>query len=188
MGVQIGQTSAAVLRLDSIAVRRRARTGNDQLSEQARPREEQADLRAGFGRDTLSAQGAALETVSKNLARARELVPSVEELSARAREAAAREAAETAARQQKVRELEVAVKANAPQQEEPVRTVPKAEPFARLFDATEKQTVATEASEPTQDAPQAQAQAQAAEETPAPSPTPEPAQRDGAAALLDLLA
>lgn len=182
MGVQIGQTSAAVLRLDSIAVRRRARTGNDQLSEQARAREDQVEIRAGFGRDTLSPQGAALETVSKNLARARELVPTVEELSARAREASAREAAETAARQQKASEAEAIAKANATVEERAVSAVPKAEPFARFFETQEKQISAPEQSAPAQEAPQAQA----AEDTPAPSPTPE--QRDGAAALLDLLA
>lgn len=187
MGVQIGQTSAAALRLDSIAVRRRARTGNDQLSEQARPREEQDDIRAGFGRDTLSPQGAALETVSKNLARARELVPSVEELSARAREAAAREAAETAARQQRAREAEAVAKngGDTAATEQPVTAVPKAEPFARFFEAQEKKAAASEQSAPAQEAREAQA---AAEENEAPAPTPEPAQRDGAAALLDLLA
>lgn len=184
MGVQVGQTSAAVLRLDSIAVRRRARTGNDQLSEQARPREDAVDVRAGFGRNTLSPQGAALETVSKNLARARELVPSVEELSARAREASAREAAETAARQQKASEAETIAKANSAEPERAVSAVPKAEPFARFFEAQENQASSPEVNVPAQEAPQAQA----AEATPAPSPTPEPAQRDGAAALLNLLA
>lgn len=53
---------------------------------------DQAEIRAGFGENTLSPSGAALRTISRNLEAARRLVPSVEELQQAARQRAAEQA------------------------------------------------------------------------------------------------
>jgi len=100
MGVRIGQTPAAITRLDSTSVRRNARTGEGQLFPKD-PNAKQPDpIRAGFGKGSLSSQGAAFETVSKNLKYVRDTQPTVEEL----QESAAEKAAE--ARQQAAEQTE----------------------------------------------------------------------------------
>lgn len=178
MGTSIGQTPAALARLDNFTVRRRARAGEERLSGQTQGgRSEEAEVRAGFGEGTLSAQGAALKTVSTNLRRARELVPSVEESQARARAAAA----EAAARFERQTEQDAA---EAPQNEReaaPAPTLvtarPPAEPRARFF-AQEDDNTPVASFAPV-------ATAVSGTEAPAPSA---PQTRDRAAALLDILA
>lgn len=173
MGVQIGQTSAALIaRLDSSVVRRRARTDEGQLFEQARKRraEQEDSFQAGFGEETLSPQGAALKTVSSNLERARDLVPTVEEALEGVREAAAEAAARLEA-EQAARQAPETVDAPT------ISAKPRAEPLARIF-AQEKPRTASAGFE--RRAP--------ATESPAATPQPSGAPRDAVAAQLDLLA
>lgn len=183
MGTAIGQTAAALVRLDAGTVRRRARAGEDRLSGQGSDsRSEEPETRAGFGVGTLSPQSAALKTVSTNLQRARELVPTVEELQARARAASAEAAAKLevseAARENSVKE------SNSGTAETPtlVTARPKAEPLARLF-SEERPAAVEQAGGVTQEAAAAPPQGVAT------IPTSNNAeQRDGASALLDVLA
>jgi len=188
MGVRIGQTPAAITRLDSTSVRRNARTGEGQLFPKD-PNAKQPDpIRAGFGKGSLSSQGAAFETVSKNLKYVRDTQPTVEEL----QESAAEKAAE--ARQQAAEQTEGAATsgnadsvAAAPGQ--PVSAKPKAEPLARVF--AQRQGSAPAASGPTAAPSQAAAAtvntgADAGKQALA-SPSA-PGQQDAPAALLNLLA
>lgn len=180
MGVAIGQTPAALSRLDAATVRRRARAGEERLSGQAGSgQREEPEVRAGFGAGTLSAQGAALKTVSTNLRRARELVPTVEELQAKAREAAAAAAAAEQARTQTAAERQDVRSADTAAQEPPtlVTALPKAEPQARRF-AEENTPVPTPAPVDTANG-DANATAPASPASPS---------YDGASALLDVLA
>lgn len=173
MGTAIGQTPAALARLDSLTVQRRARSGEERLSGQGgRGRGEEPVVRAGFGEGTLSAQSAALKTVSTNLRRARELVPSVEELQARARAAAAAAAAKLEA----TSEREPAVPQTATEDVVPtlVSARPQADPRARFFAEEQPEPVVRVAAPAENEStPQAPAGAEA---------------RDGASALLDILA
>lgn len=178
MGVRIGQTPVALGRLDSITVRRNARSGEDQLISQARQKREENPVRAGFGKDTLSSVGAAAQAVSSNLESARQITPSVEEL---------RQEAEAAAEvQRRITEQQESPRpaSNTPAEpsalEKSVSARPKAEPLARFFSPSD-----------TNDAPEAVP----AVATPAISATPasaepvaSPNQDDGASALLNLLA
>lgn len=180
MGATIGQVPSALARLDFSTVRRRARAGEEDLSAQARVRRnDEPEVRAGFGKDTLSPQAAALKTVSTNLRRARELVPTVEEIQEQARRAAA----EAAARAEQRRERSSPEEAATPEQE-PVRARPAADPRVRRFSA--------EGGSPGEGSalPQlGQASATGAEaNAPAPVAAPAAAQQDGAAALFDVLA
>lgn len=178
MGVRIGQTPAALVRLDSITVRRNARSGEDQLSTQARKRED-PPVRTGFGKGTLSIVGAAAQAVSSNLESAREITPSVEELRQEA-EAAAQVQRKLAEQQQPAPAPENAAP-NPSALERAVSARPKAEPLAKIFTQPEP----SEAPQGTAPAPlpiEAAANAAPAE------PVNSPKQDDGASALLNLLA
>jgi len=101
MGLRIGDTVAAAAALRQPpppprqdAVRPDVAEGRqDQTPPRNRNRGEQEDtLQVGFGENTVSVPGVALSTVGRNLANARDAVPSVEELQdeLRARQAEAR--------------------------------------------------------------------------------------------------
>jgi hypothetical protein len=104
MGLYIGQNPAISAGNDVVASARarRARREAARRDEavRARPREVPEPVRAGFGKNTLSPPAAALITLGANLERAREVVPTFEELRAELRaareEAARREAASEA--------------------------------------------------------------------------------------------
>lgn len=177
MGVRIGQTPAALVRLDTITVRRNARSGEDQLNTQARKREE-PPVRTGFGKGTLSIVGAAAQAVSSNLESAREITPSVEELRQEAEAAA--QVQRKLAEQQPAPAQEQSVPNPSPL-EQAVSARPKAEPLAKIFTQPEP----SEAPQGTAPAPspiEAAANAAPAE------PVNSPKQDDGASALLNLLA
>lgn len=181
--VAIGQSSAASVPLDSAFARRKARAGEGQLLEQSRAREGRSTdvIQAGFGKDTLSPQGAALETVATGLERARELVPSVEELRAQAAQAAA----EAEARLEELRAAsESARKESEAAAPATVSARPKAEPLAIRFFGGPKLVVAKPEPAEAQPAPSAAAARFVAQES-----TPAvPGGNDGSAALLDLIA
>lgn len=182
MAIQIGQNSSRIpVRVERETVRRQVRTGEGQLlGQKRRDGEEETlqDARAGFGKDTLSAQGAALATVSTNLRRARKLVPSLEESQQRAREAVSRDQDTFRQRQQQLervgQDFEGSSEGEAPVK---VSLLPRVEPRAKYF-ARDPFTTALNDSA---DAARADATERTRIEAAAPA-------RDGSAQLLDLLA
>ena len=101
MGLPIGQASIAVSTAANTVANRTTRPDVQPAApaEEARlvQREESsAPPAAGFGENTLSPLSAALETLDTNLEVAQEVVPTVEELRARARVAQAERQAQTA--------------------------------------------------------------------------------------------
>lgn len=185
MATPIGQNApASLVRVERETVRRQVRTGAGQLLGQKKAEAEDATLpntRAGFGKDTLSPQGAALATVSTNLRRARRLVPSVEETQQRAREAISQE--QDAARQRRERLERVGQDAAERESSTPQATVslrPRVEPRARFFArdpfAQGQEPNAVDTRRNSEQGSNAAAQTASAQ------------QRDGSAQLLDLLA
>lgn len=105
MGLQIGQNPAIVAGGDAFASARARRARQEAARrEEIAPslqREKPEPVRAGFGRNTLSPPAAALMTLGANLERAREVVPTFEELRAElraSREEAARKEAQRQSR------------------------------------------------------------------------------------------
>lgn len=135
MGVNIGAASRAITALAPAALSRPERspvtTPDGEQPGQLIRREKPPEIRVGFGENTLSPSGAALRTLDTNLEAAGQLVPSVEELRARAREAQAlREAAQETAEPVEFRQ--------------PERVRPQPGPEVRNFPRDEARPVATE--------------------------------------------
>lgn len=94
MGASIGQLPAT-LSASRAALRRerpatpelgfRGEDNSDQSAERLGRSEEKVAVRAGFGEGTVSGPGAALITLSRGVRAAREIVPTLQELSAEAR-------------------------------------------------------------------------------------------------------
>lgn len=84
MGLSIGSASIAVSSVNATAVNRPNRSEASRVSEapqtEQNPAPERNPVRAGFGENTLSPLGAALETLDTNLEVAEEIVPTVQEL------------------------------------------------------------------------------------------------------------
>lgn len=135
MGVDIGAASRAISSLAPAGFirsdRAAATTPEGEQPGQLIRREKPPEIRVGFGENTLSPSGAALRTLDRNLEAAGQLVPTVEELRARAREAQAlREAAQETAEPVEFRQ--------------PERVRPEPSPAARNFVQDEARPVATE--------------------------------------------
>lgn len=135
MGVNIGAASRAISSLAPAGFIRPERaavtTPEGEQPGQLIRREKPPEIRVGFGENTLSPSGAALRTLDRNLEAAGQLVPSVEELRARAREAQAlREAAQETAEPVEFRQ--------------PERVRPEPSPAARNFVQDEARPIATE--------------------------------------------
>lgn len=148
MGLNVGQIPASLVnaRADVSAATRQARTGEEDAPALARRNSEQERPQAGFGENTLSPGGAALQALDVNLREARRAVPSVEELQAeyqarraeQLRESGLAELAATAT------EETPALEARVPETEEPgteevgpeeQSTRPEPAPNARQFEA-----------------------------------------------------
>ncbi len=81
MGLNIGQGLASLsARTDVTAAVRQARTGEENAPALARRVPDRERTQAGFGENTLSPGGAALQALDANLREARRVVPTVEEL------------------------------------------------------------------------------------------------------------
>lgn len=139
MGLDIGAAARAIAPLPPAGFTQRDRgrlpgeTRGEEAGQLVRGPEE-PEIRAGFGENTLSPPGAALETLDTNLEVAGQLVPTVEELRARARVNQAERADALAARAGQERPEEV-------RQRETLR--PEPNPAARNFlIATEELAVA----------------------------------------------
>lgn len=145
MGLQIGESVAALAALRPITpppqgqeAASRSLASNPQQQEggngRSNRREQVDTLQAGFGANTVSVPGLALRTVDRNLASAREAVPSVEELREALRE-----------RQQEVREAQrvqsaqpgAESEANSETAPQPVSFRPEASPRVRGFEQQE---------------------------------------------------
>ena len=145
MGLQIGESVASLAAFRQItpppqgqeAVNRTIAPDPQQQSGangRSNRRDQVDTLQAGFGANTVSVPGLALRTVDRNLASAREAVPTVEELRESLRE-----------RQQEVREAQrVASARPSPEAEEargeeaqPVRFRPEPSPQVRGFEQQE---------------------------------------------------
>ncbi len=89
MGLSIGPASSALAPLNASGINRPPRSDAPRASEGDEARlvqeSEAPPVQVGFGENSLSPSGAALETLDSNLAVARELVPTVAELRERAR-------------------------------------------------------------------------------------------------------
>ena len=146
MGLQIGESVASLAALRQITpppqgqeAANRTLASDPQQQNGANGRSNRRDqvdfLQAGFGANTVSVPGLALRTVDRNLASAREAVPTVEELRETLRE-----------RQQEVREAQRVASAQptptgeADEEEaaqQPVRFRPEASPRVRGFEQQE---------------------------------------------------
>jgi hypothetical protein len=134
MGTQIDASRGNAAAVRDYSDQGRPRNAGDAQSVRVRfRRDDPAEVRAGFGDGTLSPSGAALRTVNSNLAVARRLVPSVEELREAARQRAAEQAA-TLEQRAPAAEREAAAAAQAattPPEAVPFRPEPSAQ--ARAF-------------------------------------------------------
>jgi len=146
MGLRIGDSVAAIAALRQPSPPQRpetvrpdtAQTGQDAPARENRRRENQGDtLSAGFGENTVSVPGAAIQTVGRNLERAREAVPTVEELQDQLRER--QQELRNSQRQNIGGENGESGVANAAETEEatPVRFRPEASPQVRGFQQEE---------------------------------------------------
>lgn len=158
MGLQIGESVAALAAFRQVTpppqtqeAASRAVASNAQQNDAnsgTNRREQDEVLRAGFGANTVSVPGLALRTVDRNLASAREAVPSVEELRESLRE-----------RQQEVREAQRAATTQQPapagetndEEAQPVRVRPESSPRVRGFEQQEEARIAREAAAAPQD-------------------------------------
>lgn len=79
MGVRISTIAQDVmaLRATSVNVTKRSSVKTPELGFKSKP---EAELRAGFGKNTISGPTAALHTIDTSVQRAREMVPSMEEV------------------------------------------------------------------------------------------------------------
>ena len=108
MGLDIGAAVRAVSayppasRPERASASRESRPG-DRVELARRP--EEPEIRAGFGENTLSPSGAALETLDSNLEAAARLVPTVQELRERARVTQAQRGEALEARSNQVQEF-----------------------------------------------------------------------------------
>ncbi len=133
MGTQIDALRGSAAAVRDYSDAGRSRNAGDTQSGPVRFRKDEAvEIRAGFGDGTLSPSGAALRTVNSNLAVARRLVPSVEELREAARQRAAEQAA-TLEQRAPAAEREAAAEAQAaetPPESVPFRPEPSAQALA----------------------------------------------------------